>query len=319
MKALVPFYEYRRNFLLVLSRTDERRNGSWQAVAAVACFVIAFLAGIAGTLFTTGWILNPERHPSLHAIGLVLLILAFPILILGAQCLDLRDRKQNISGNDSLVQEPGKTLRVVIGFIGFLSILSLSTATLKAQQVGPAQTEVSAQSSTEVTNEEDPSAAPSLSKWQYGAFVDLGYLLDLNHPANHLFRSRGTAFRVDSVFLNMSGFYVRKKPTEQSRFGVEATAHAGKDAEVFGFSATAPNIGGYKILRQLGPTNVSYLAPVGKGLTLQAGIFGSLIGYDSLYARDNLNYTRPWGADFTPYFMMGANASYPFSENVMGT
>ena len=59
----------------------------------------------------------------------------------------------------------------------------------------------------------------------------------------------------------------------------------------------------------------TYLAPAGKGLAFQAGIFTSFIGYDSLYAKDNVNYTRPWGADFTPYLMMGVNASYPISEN----
>src|SRR5262249_34324601 len=69
----------------------------------------------------------------------------------------------------------------------------------------------------------------------------------------------------------------------------------------------------------LGPTNVSYLAAVGKGVTIQAGIFSSFIGYDSLYAKDNFNYTRPWGADFTPYLMTGVNASYPFSKKVTGT
>lgn len=156
-------------------------------------------------------------------------------------------------------------------------------------------------------------------KWQYGGFVDLGYLLDFNHPSNHLFRSRGTAFRVDSVFLNMAAAYLKKRATEESRWGVELTVQAGKDDEFFGFSATAPNIAGFKFLRHLGPTNASYLAPLGKGLAIQAGIFTSLIGYDSLYAKDNLNYTRPWGADFTPYFMMGANASYPFTEKLTGT
>jgi hypothetical protein len=64
---------------------------------------------------------------------------------------------------------------------------------------------------------------------------------------------------------------------------------------------------------------VSYLAPVGKGLTLQGGIFSSLIGYDSLYAKDNFNYTRPWGADYTPYLMLGVNASYPLAERLTGT
>jgi len=156
-------------------------------------------------------------------------------------------------------------------------------------------------------------------KWQYGGFADIGYLLDFNHPANQIFRSRGTTWHTDNVYLNMAGAYLRKKATENSRWGLELTAQAGKDTEVFGFSATAPNIPGFKWLRHLGPTNVSYLAPIGKGLTLQGGIFASLIGYDSLYSKDNFNYTRPWGADFTPYFMMGVNASYPFTEKITGT
>jgi hypothetical protein len=171
--------------------------------------------------------------------------------------------------------------------------------------------------------QETPSPTPQTqspdSKWHYGGFVDVGYLLDFNHPANRVFRSRGTTWHVDRPQINMAAFYLRKKATEESRWGVELTAQAGKDAELFGFSATAPNIGGYKLLRQLGPTNISYLANVGKGLTIQGGIFSSFIGYDSLYARDNFNYTRPWGADFTPYFMIGVNVSYPFNKKLTGT
>jgi hypothetical protein len=169
--------------------------------------------------------------------------------------------------------------------------------------------------------QEAPTPQPQTSKsaWQYGGFVDVGYLLDFNHPANRVFRSRGTTWHVDRPQINMAAFYLRKKADEKSRSGVELTAQAGKDAELFGFSATAPNMGGYKFLRQLGPTNVSYLAPVGKGLTIQGGIFNSFIGYDSLYAKDNFNYTRPWGADFTPYLMMGVNVSYPFTKKLTGT
>ena len=179
---------------------------------------------------------------------------------------------------------------------------------LKSEAVKPAATETA-----------EPKDAPPKHHWQFGGFVDVGYLLDFNHPANRVFRSRGTTWHVDRPQLNMAAIYAKKKATEDSPWGVELTAHAGKDAELFGFSATAPNIGGYKVQRQLGPTNVSYLAPIGKGLTIQGGIFSSLIGYDSLYAKDNLNYTRPWGADFTPYLMMGVNASYPFTKKVSGT
>jgi hypothetical protein len=170
-----------------------------------------------------------------------------------------------------------------------------------------------------VVASQEPQQQQPKPSWNYGGFVDVGYLLDFNHPANEIFRSRGTAWHVDDLHLNMAGAYVRKDPSESSRWGVQLTIQGGKDSEVFGFSATEPNIAGFRSLRHLGPTSVSYLAPVGNGLTLQGGIFSSLIGYDSLYAKDNFNYTRPWGADFTPYLMMGINASYPFAKKLTGT
>jgi Putative beta-barrel porin-2, OmpL-like. bbp2 len=165
---------------------------------------------------------------------------------------------------------------------------------------------------------QDEPAAPA-PQWHYGAFADGAYLYDFNSPANHLFRDRGTTAYVDEPVLNMAGAWIRKDASDRSRWGMELTLQGGKDSEAFGFSATAPNLAGATGLRHLGPTDVSYLAPVGKGLTVQAGIFSSLIGYDSLYAKDNLNYTRPWGADYTPYLMLGVNASYPFTAKLTGT
>lgn len=117
----------------------------------------------------------------------------------------------------------------------------------------------------------------------------------------------------------MTGAYLRKTASESSRWGLEVTAQTGQDSKVFGFSATAPNIAGADWLLHLGPTNVSYLAPVGNGLALQGGILNSFIGYDSLYAKDNFNYTRPWGADFTPYLMLGLSAAYPVRRTMTAT
>ena len=157
------------------------------------------------------------------------------------------------------------------------------------------------------------------SGWQYGGFADLAYPHDFQRPDNKLFRSRGTVWHVDDLYLNMAGAYAKRKASERSRWGAEILLHAGKDDEIFGFSATAPNLDGADVLRHVGLANVSYLVPVAKGLALQGGIFTSLIGYDSLYAKDNFNYTRPWGADFTPYLMMGINASYPLTQKLTAT
>src|SRR5438309_4632804 len=166
---------------------------------------------------------------------------------------------------------------------------------------------------------DESGSSAAQSTWQYGGFIDAGYQHDFNYPANHLFRSRGTTFHVNEADLNMTVVYLKKQASESSRWGTELTLQAGKDSEVFGFSATAPNLDGSKWLRHLGPTDVSYLGPVGKGLTVQGGIFSSLIGYDSLYAKDNFNYTRPWGADYTPYLMLGVNASYPVTDKLTAT
>ncbi len=190
-----------------------------------------------------------------------------------------------------------------------MTIIACSTA-LGQTPSSPAEPEVSSDQST---------AQPQDPQWFYGGFIDAAYLLDFNHPANHLFRSRGTPYKVDEPILNMAVGYLRKTASESSRWGMELTLQGGQDTRIFGFSATAPNLAGSEWLRHLGPTDVSYLAPLGKGLTVQAGIFSSLIGYDSLYAKDNLSYTRPWGADFTPYLMMGVNASYPFTQKLSGT
>jgi len=166
---------------------------------------------------------------------------------------------------------------------------------------------------------QEPPAEPPKPLWHYGGFADLGYSLDFNHPSNHLFRNRGTTPRVDELDLNMGGVYLNKDASKQSRWGMELLIQAGEDSKTFGFSATAPNLGGANWLRQLGRANVSYLAPVGNGLTVQAGIFNSLIGYDSLYAKDNFTYTRPWAGDYTPYLMFGVNASYPLTKKLTAT
>src|SRR6185295_7255128 len=269
--------------------SEERNRITWEPWAACVCFVVAGISLVMGFVFTTRWLLDDHIHPLLHGIGLVLLIAGIPILILGGHFMDLNEKKAKR-----------------LGLIIIIFFLWLNPGGVNAQNADAEET----------TSQEKET---SDSKWQYGGFVDLAYPLDFNHPENRLFRSRGTAFRTDSVWLNMAGAYARKKPSEDSPWGFELTAQTGKDDEFFGFSATAPNIAGHKFLRHLGPTNVSYLAPAGKGVTIQSGIFSSLIGYDSLYAKDNLNYTRPWGADFTPYLMMGVNAAYPFTEKMSAT
>src|SRR5437660_5093698 len=106
----------------------------------------------------------------------------------------------------------------------------------------------------QTANSSNTQLQPASVSWQYGGFIDAGRLFSSTSPSNHLFRNRGTTPRVDEWDLNMTGAYLRKTPSESSRLGVELTGQTGRDSEIFGFSATAPNIGGADRLLHLGPT-----------------------------------------------------------------
>ena len=161
--------------------------------------------------------------------------------------------------------------------------------------------------------------AKDASDWHYGGFVDSAYLVDFNFPDNHNFRSRSTTRKVNQFALNMAQAYVRKDLSEQSPWGMEFGVQAGYDANEFAFLQGEQKVDGSDTLKHFSRANVSYLAPVGRGLTVTAGLFNSLIGYESLYARDNFNYTRSWIADYTPYMMFGAKVSYPISDEFTAT
>ncbi len=163
------------------------------------------------------------------------------------------------------------------------------------------------------------SIASEASQWEVGGFVDAAYLLNFNFPPNHLFLSRSTTPRVNELALNMAGLSFTKDANVSSRWGAELLVHAGEDAKEFGFASNTPKVGASDQLRHFGSANVSYLAPVGGGLRIQAGLFNSLIGYESLFSKDNANYTRAWVSDYSPYLMFGVNASFPITHNLTGT
>ncbi len=172
--------------------------------------------------------------------------------------------------------------------------------------------------------EDIPSAPQSIPStgtdlWHYGAYLDIGYIVNFNFPENHLWRNRATAARHNELAPNMALAYVRKDVTESSRWGMELGIQGGYDSERFAFLQGEREVSGADTLRHLHRANLSYLAPVGNGLTITAGLFNSLIGYESLYAKDNPNYTRSWIADNTPYMMFGVNARYPVTEKLTMT
>ena len=99
----------------------------WELIAAGACFAVAVIAIALGFVFTTHWLLDDHVHPILHTLGLVLLIAGIPIFMLGAHFLDLQEKKQDESRNES------KSVHVV-GLVSVIGVLFIPSACVNAQQ-----------------------------------------------------------------------------------------------------------------------------------------------------------------------------------------
>lgn len=183
--------------------------------------------------------------------------------------------------------------------------------------VGVLTPETTDASDTLAVDEERPTTT-TLRSWEFGAFVDTAYSLDFNFPPNHTFRSRSTTPRVNELDLNMTGISVRKDPEVSSPWGAELLAQAGEDSKEFGFGVNEPKVASSDQLRHFGRANISYLTPGSGNLLIQAGLFNSFIGYESLYAKDNANYTRAWVSEYSPYLMFGVNATYKISPHLTG-
>lgn len=145
-------------------------------------------------------------------------------------------------------------------------------------------------------------------QWQYGGYIDMAYAQAFQTDDSLEWRSKATTQRLNQFSPNMGMFYVRKLAAESSRWGMEVGAQAGYDTD--GQVPAQQRLAGYSILRYLNKANLSYLAPVGSGLKLTAGLMNSFIGFESLFAKDNPNYTRSWMADYSPYYLMGVAAEY---------
>lgn len=158
------------------------------------------------------------------------------------------------------------------------------------------------------------SCCAQAADWQYGAYLDLGYANALNSEDTLNWRSKATTQRLNQFAPNMGMAYVRKLADASSRWGVELAAQAGYDTD--GQVPASDRLPGYSILRYIARANVSYLAPIGNGLTLTAGLMNSFIGYESIFSKDNPNYTRSWIADYSPYYLLGVGGQYAVNPDL---
>jgi len=158
-------------------------------------------------------------------------------------------------------------------------------------------------------------ASAAKPRIEVAGFVDFYYTYNFNRPADHAnwFAGVGsTAKRDDEFAINLAQIDFVMAP---SPVGFHLAAGYGNaldvvhGAEVSGV-ATSPDT-----WRNLVQASIQYQTGVGRGLSIEAGVFPSHIGFEALQSKDNWNYTRSWLGEFSPYYQTGVKVAYPIGEH----
>ncbi len=142
-------------------------------------------------------------------------------------------------------------------------------------------------------------------------FVDLNYGFNFNQPTNRTTGLRSFDAPANQFALNLVELVVDKPAETASRFGYHVALGFGNAMN----TVNASDPGGLGFAQYLKEAYLSYMVPVGSGLTLDFGKFVTPAGAEVIEGKDDWNYSR--GLLFSwaiPYYHFGARAKYTFNS-----
>jgi hypothetical protein len=146
-------------------------------------------------------------------------------------------------------------------------------------------------------------------------WVDVFYAFNANRPpdgASFLPGTGTTARRANEFNVNAAALDVSLDPKP---VGFQLTVAFGSGPDVLHAAEPALPATGPEIWRSIYQASVSYTAPIGRGILLEAGIYPSHIGYETFFSKDNWNYTRGWMGEFSPYYQAGLKIAVPVDDH----
>lgn len=151
--------------------------------------------------------------------------------------------------------------------------------------------------------------------WKYiqiDGYIDQTYTHNFNRPYDRVNSLRVFDRKDRAYLLNMFQLYVRKDPTEESRWGFATRLAAGWDADVIS-PFEVPNTDKADIEEAY----LSYLfdVPVGKSLLVKAGKFVTLAGAEVIEQKDNFNISRSFLFGYAiPFTHTGVRAAWAIND-----
>ncbi len=149
-------------------------------------------------------------------------------------------------------------------------------------------------------------------KVEFSGIVDMYYTYNFNEPATGEFTPlRNFDVRHNQFSVSLLEFAMNKPAVEDDRVGFRFDLQYGQLAQIFNGDPLDNNA-----LVNVQQAYISYLAPVGKGLTLDFGKFVTPAGFEPTESKDNNNYSRAFLYALGPYYHVGARLGYTVNDKV---
>lgn len=147
---------------------------------------------------------------------------------------------------------------------------------------------------------------------ELSGLVDGYYSYNFNRPDGQINTGRAFDTRDNSFSLNLAKLTLEKKNDLTSPLGFKVDLGFGPTIDI----VNGPNPTGGDAIKHVLQAYVSYVAPVGTGLTIDFGKFTTPIGSEVIETKDNYNYTRSYLFALGPYYHTGLRAKYALSDKV---
>jgi hypothetical protein len=190
-------------------------------------------------------------------------------------------------------------------------------------------TNLSATSQTASGTATDPPAQPAAAQvftaddrstldFLHGTTINLAldgyYEYNFNHPIGRVNLLRAYDVLSSEFSLNQADVVFDRPPDVAAgrRWGGRLDLQFGQATDTLqGNPSNEPRPDIYRNIFQAYGT---YIAPLGKGLDVDFGKWGSSLGAEGNYTKDQMNYSRSYWFNYLPFYHMGFRATYPVTD-----
>ena len=150
---------------------------------------------------------------------------------------------------------------------------------------------------------------------EVSGLVDGYYSYNFNRPDGGINNARAFDAYDNSFSLNLAKITLEKKNDLANPLGFKVDLGFGPAVDI----VNGPGPYGGQQIKNLLQAYLSYVAPIGNGLTVDFGKFATPAGAEVIETKDNYNYSRGLLFTYGPYYHLGFRSKYTFNDKIAVT